>query len=96
MKPALEFRVGNGVHYRVHSEKVKCYRWSPSRGTAIAAFERACKQAGIAPPLNYPPASSDDKITRNDLAYPRHTCVAGVREGHGCVYVETRNDVKVR
>ena len=39
-----------GVHYRVHSTKVKCLRWYPTRAAAIAAFERASKRAGIAPP----------------------------------------------
>jgi len=53
-----------GVHYRVHSTKVKkCERWYPTKAQAIAAFERACKKAGIAPPLHYPPTVSGDSGT---------------------------------
>ena len=55
------------MHYLVHSTQVKAAgRWYPTKAEAIAAFERACKRKGIAPPLNYPPASSGDTITRGD------------------------------
>ncbi|HEX8893032.1 MAG TPA: hypothetical protein VF783_06900 [Terriglobales bacterium] len=81
-----------GLHY--HSEKVKCRSWYPTRGTAIAAFKRACKEAGIAPPERHRP--SGDTITHNDLAYPRRIWAAGMREGHGWVYVDPRNDLLPR
>lgn len=84
------------MHYRVHSTKVKCLRWYPTRTEAIAAFEQACKQAGIQPPELYPPSASGDSITTNELAYPRRTCAAGMREGHGWVCVDTRNDLSPR
>lgn len=80
------------MHYRVHSTKVKCLRWYPTRTEAIAAFERACKRMGIAPPESYPPGASGDSITTNELACPRRTCAAGMREGHGTLYVEARSD----
>ncbi|HEX8892787.1 MAG TPA: hypothetical protein VF783_05660 [Terriglobales bacterium] len=35
-------------------------------------------------------------VTNNDIAYPRSTCAAGMRDGHGTVYVDARNDVEVR
>lgn len=84
------------MHYRVHSEKVKCRSWYPTRGTAIAALKRACKEAGIAPPERYPPSVSGDTVTRIDLAYPRRIWAAGMRDGHGWVYVDTRNDLLPR
>ena len=80
------------MHYRVHSTKVKCLSWYPTRAQAIAAFESKCKRMGIAPPECYPPGASGDSITTNELAYPRRTCAAGMREGHGWVSVDTRND----
>ena len=46
--------------YCVHSAKVKCDRWYPTKAEAIAAFERKRKRAGIAPPLKYPPSVSGD------------------------------------
>jgi hypothetical protein len=70
-------------------------RWYPTKAEAIAAFERASKRAGISPPERYPPSVSDDSITNNDIAYPRHTCATGIRDGHCCVYVEAGNDVDV-
>ena len=81
------------LHYRVHSTKVKCLHWYPTQAEAIAVFERKCKRACIAPPLRYPPSVSGDSITTNDIAYLRRTCAAGMREGHGLVYVDARNDV---
>ena len=82
------------MHYRVYSTMVKkCERWYSTKAEAVAAFERACKRKGIAPPLCYPPGVSGDSITTNELAYPRSTCAAGVREGHGTLYIEVRNDV---
>ena len=74
----------------------KCELWYPTRAEAIAAFERACKRKGLAPPLPYPPGASGDSITTNDIAYPRSTCAAGLREGHGTMYVEARSDFMVR
>ena len=59
---------------------------------AIAAFERACKRLAISPPAQYPPSVSGDSITNNDIAYPRCRSAAGVRDGHGWVYVDARND----
>ena len=59
---------------------------------AIEAFERQCKRQGIVPPECYPPGASGDCVTTNDIAYPRRTSAAGVRNGHGCVYVDARND----
>ena len=84
------------MHYRVHSTKVKCLRWYPTRGEAIAAFELACKRKGIPPPECYPPGVSGDSITTNELADPRRTSAAGMREGHGWVCVDTRNDLLPR
>ena len=74
-----------GMHYRVHSTKVKCLRWYPTKTEAITAFERQSKRPGIAPPARYSPSGSGDSITTNALAYPRSTCAAGLREGHGWV-----------
>ena len=51
---------------------------------------------GIQPPERYPPGVSGDSITTNGLAYPRRTSAPGVRDGHGWVYVDARNDVTVR
>ena len=65
-------------------------------GVAIAAFERACTRAGIPPPERYPPEVSGDSITTKELAYPRRTCAAGMREDHGWVCVDTRNDLLPR
>jgi hypothetical protein len=73
---------GLSMHYRVHSTKVKPGGWYPTKAGAIAAFERACKRKGISPPERYPPGVSGDSITNNDIAYPRHTSAAGMREGH--------------
>ena len=50
---------------------------------AIAAFERASKEAGIVPPERYPPSVSGDSITTNDLAYSRLVLL-------GCVRVTAR------
>ena len=75
---------------------VKCLRWYPTNVQASAAFERACKRAGISPPLHYPPGASGDSITSNDLAYPRRSCAAGMRDGHGWGCVDTRNDLLQR
>ena len=69
------------MHYRVHSTKVKCLPWYPTKAEAIAAFERASKRMGIAPPLHYPLGASGDCIATNELTYPRRTCAAGMREG---------------
>jgi hypothetical protein len=80
------------MHYRVHSTMVKCLRWYPTTTEAIAAFERKCEQAGIAPPERYPPGVRGDSITNNDIAYPRRTSARGVRDGHGWVYVDARID----
>ena len=83
-----------GVHYRVHSTMVKqCEQWYPTKAEAIAAFERACKRKGLAPPLRYPPGVSGDSVTTNGIAYPRHTCMP---DGQGWVYVDARNDVLLR
>ena len=60
-------------------------RWYATEAQAIAALEPASKRVGIVPPKRYPPGASGDGVTTNDIAYPRHTCVAGVREGHGWV-----------
>ena len=84
------------MHYRVHSTKVKCLRWYPTKAEATAAFECASKREGIAPPLRYPPGVSGDCLTNNDIAYPRRTCAAGMREGHGWLCVDTRNDLLPR
>ena len=82
------------MHYRVYSTMVKATdNWYATRREAIAAFERSCKRVGLAPPLDYPPGISGDNVTSNDLVYPRRTCAAGPREGHGVVCVESRNDV---
>jgi hypothetical protein len=70
------------MHYRVHSTKVKSERWYETKAEAIAAFERSCKRACIAPPLRYPPSVSGDSITTNDIAYPRRTYAAAMRDGH--------------
>ena len=80
------------MHYRVYSMKVKCGSWYPTWAEAIAAFERASRRAGIPSPLCYPPGASGDSITTNELAYPRCRSAAGMRDGHGCVYVDARND----
>lgn len=37
-------------------------------------------------------ASAAISITSNELAYPRRTSADGMRDGHGWVYVDTRND----
>lgn len=84
------------MYYRVRSRKVKCGEWYPTKTEAIEAFERQCKRQGIAPPFHYPPGVSGDSIITNDGACPRSTCAAGLREGHGWVYVESRNDVLLR
>ena len=84
------------MRYRVHSTKVKSGSWYPTKAETIAAFERSCKRAKIAPPKHYPPTVSGDLVTNNDTAYPRRSCAAGVREDHGWVYVEVRNDFMVR
>ena len=84
------------VQYRVHSTKVKRGRWYPTKAQAIAAFERNCKRLGISPPKYYPPAVSGDAVTDNHVAYPHYICAVGVRDGHGCVYVEATNDVEVQ
>ena len=80
-----------GVHYRVHSTKVKSERWYLTKQEAIAAFERACKRLGISPPAQYPPSVSGDSITNNDIA----CCAAAVLLGRmvtAGVYVEVRNN----
>ena len=59
-------------------------------------FERNCKRSAVSPPLRYPPSVSGDSITNNDIAYPRYRSAAVVREGHGCMYVDARNDVEAR
>ena len=71
------------MHYRAHSTKVKCFRWY---------FECASKRAGLVPPERYPHSVSGDSITTTDLAYPRRTCAAGLREVHGTVCVKARNN----
>ena len=76
--------------YQVSSSKVPIKRWFESREEAIAAFEHQCKHLGITPPLHYPPAVSGDTVEDNGIAYPPRTCAAGVRDGHGYVYVEKR------
>ena len=82
------------VHDRVHGTIIASLRWYPTKGEAITAFERKCKRAGVQPPKRYPPGVSGDSITRNDLAYPRSTCAMGMRDGHGWVYVDAREDVE--
>ena len=79
------------MHYRVHSTKVKCEHWYPTKPEAIAAFERARKRLGISPPAQYP-CVSGDSITNNDIAYPRCRGATGFRDGYGWVYVDARND----
>ena len=76
--------------YQVSSSKVRIRRWFDTREEAIAAFEHQCKQLGLTPPLHYPPAVSGDTVEDNGIAYPPRTCAAGVRDGHGYVYVEKR------
>ena len=80
------------MHYRIHSTKVKSRGWYPTKTEAIAAFERGCKRVGIAPPLHYPPSVSGDSITNSNIAYLRSPWATEVREGHGWVYFEARND----
>ena len=82
------------MHYRVHSMKAKCEQWYPTKAGAIAAFERACKRAGIEPPHDYPPDVSGDCFTDNQIEYAHWA--AWVREGHGWVYVDASNDVEMR
>jgi hypothetical protein len=72
-----------GVHYRVHSKKVECGQWYPTKTEAIAAFERASKRAGIEPSHDYPPDVSGDCFTDNHIDYPHWA--AWVRDGHGWV-----------
>jgi hypothetical protein len=48
------------VRYRVHSMRIRCKRWYPTKEAAIAAFERNCKRLGISPPRYYPPAVCPD------------------------------------
>ena len=80
------------MRYRVHSTIIASKRWYPTKGEAIEAFECQCKLAGISLPGWYPPSVSGDCFTTNDVAYPRSTCAMGRRDGHGCVYVDARND----
>ena len=77
--------------YQVSSSKVRIRRWFDTREEAIAAFEHQCKQLGLAPPLHYPPAVSGDTVEDNGIAYPRRTCAVGARDGHGYVFVESRD-----
>lgn len=84
------------MRYRVHSMRIRCKRWYPTKEAAIAAFERNCKRLGISPPRYYPPAASGDGFVDNAIAYPHYICAVGVRDGHGCVYIEASNDVEVR
>ena len=79
------------MYYRVHSTKVKVKCWYRTKAEAIAAFDRQAKRAG-APPLDYPPTISGDSITTSDIAYPAGTRAAGMRNGHGCVYVDDKNE----
>ena len=53
-------------------------------------------QRKTSPPERYPPGVSGDSITNNDIAYPGHTSATAMREGHGMVYVDARNDVGMR
>jgi hypothetical protein len=78
------------VIYQVSSSKVRIRRWFDTREEAIAAFEHQCKHLGLTPPLHYPPAVSGDTVEDNGIAYPPRTYAAGVRDGHGYVYVEQR------
>ena len=73
----------SAMRYRVHSIKVKCEQWHPTKAGAIAAFEGAWKRAGIEPPLAYPPDVSGDCFTDNRIDYPYWA--AWVRDGHGWV-----------
>jgi hypothetical protein len=79
------------VIYQVSSSKVRIKRWFESTEEAIAAFEHQCKHLGLTPPLHYPPAVSGDTVEDNGIAYPHRTCAAGVRDGHGYVFVERRD-----
>jgi hypothetical protein len=81
------------LRYRVHSTIIDSKRWYATKAEAISAFERESKRAGVLPPEHYPPGVSGDSITTNDVAYPRSTCAAGMRDGHGWVYVDARNDL---
>jgi len=78
--------------YQVTSSKVRIERWFANREEAIAAFERKCKRLGLTPPLSYPPGVSGDVFQDNRIAYPRWTWAARVRDGHGYVLVERRNE----
>ena len=80
--------------YQVSSSKVRILRWFESREEAIVAFERKCKRLGIAPPEYYPPGISGDSISDNLIAYSRRTWAAGVRDGHGYVFVEKKNQTQ--
>ena len=77
--------------YQVSSSKVRIVRWFDTQEEAIAAFEHRCKQVGLEPPLDYPPAVKGDTVEDNGIAYPRRTQARGLRDGHGYVYVEKRN-----
>ena len=76
--------------YQVSSSKVRIVRWFDTQA-AIAAFEHQCKQVGLEPPLDSPPAVRGDTAEDNGIAYPRRTQARGLRDGHGYVYVEKRN-----
>jgi hypothetical protein len=84
------------VIYEVSSSKVRIERWFESREDAIAAFERKCKRLGIPAPLHYPPGQSGDCVSSNLLAYPRRTCATRLRDGHGYVFVEKRNQTQLQ
>jgi hypothetical protein len=82
------------VIYQVSSSKVRIVRWFESREEAIAAFERKCKRLGIPAPLHYPLGVSGDCVSSNLLAYLHRTWAAGVRDGHGYVFVEKRHQTQ--
>jgi hypothetical protein len=73
------------VIYKISSSKVCSIHWFDTREEAIAASEPMSKQIGLSPPLHYPPAVSGDTLEDNGIAYPRRTCAAGLRDGHGYV-----------
>ena len=80
------------MHYRVHSTNVKYGSWYPTKAGAIAGFEQKYKRARIAPPRQYPPRVGGDFVTSNSIAYPHRRSARGLREGHGTMYVDARND----
>jgi hypothetical protein len=84
----VEGKGDRAVIYQVSSSKVRIKRWFKSGEEATAACERECWRIGLAPPSDYPPAVSGDTVEDNGIA---HTCATGVRDGHGYVFVESRD-----